>query len=161
MKAKDIIVGIVFIFLLGSLFHFTYELSSNNSLVAIFSSVNESTFEHTKILIYPTIIWYLIFYFKNIKEVDKNKLFSSLVVNLLTEIIILPVIYYTFIGIFGINNTLVNLLIFILSSIIGFYASYIFYKKEVLLPYKIILPIIIILFTYFTFYPLNIPYFMV
>ena len=159
MKIKDYLVGTLFIFLLGSLFHFTYELSNYNPLVAIFSSVNESAFEHTKILIYPTIIWYLIFYFKNIKEVNKNVLFSSLVINLLSEIVILPIIYYTFVGIFGINNVIVNLIIFIITTIFGFYISYKYYQKEVLLPYKIILPIIIIIFIYFTYFPINIPYF--
>ncbi|MBC7113294.1 MAG: hypothetical protein H5T34_04655 [Candidatus Methanomethyliales bacterium] len=38
--------GIIFIVLLGSSLHFTYELSGENPLVGAFSAVNESVWEH-------------------------------------------------------------------------------------------------------------------
>jgi hypothetical protein len=36
------LVGILFITILGSTLHFTYELSGNSEFVAVFSAVNES-----------------------------------------------------------------------------------------------------------------------
>ena len=38
-----LIVGIIFISVFGTIFHFLYDLSSHNKIVGLFSSVNEST----------------------------------------------------------------------------------------------------------------------
>ncbi len=43
------------LFLLGSLLHFTYDWSKHNKLVAIFSAVNESYWEHIKIAFWPVL----------------------------------------------------------------------------------------------------------
>ena len=43
------LAGIVFIVFLGSFLHFTFELSGNNPVVALFSAVNESVWEHFEI----------------------------------------------------------------------------------------------------------------
>ena len=51
------IVGIAFIVFLGSFLHFTYELSGFNQVVAAFSAVNESTWEHLKLSVFPALIY--------------------------------------------------------------------------------------------------------
>ena len=43
------LVGMVFIILLGSMSHFTFELSGFNPIVGAFSAVNESVWEHLKL----------------------------------------------------------------------------------------------------------------
>ena len=159
MKTKDTLVGIIFIFLLGSLFHFTFELSNNNIIVSLFSGINESTFEHMKLLLYPIIIWYVIYYFKNYTDTNKDVLFSSMITNIIVSIISIPIIFYTLNGIFGKTSLLVDILIFLISIIIGMYHANINYLKRKRLPWKIILGLIIIIFSYFTFNPLNIPLF--
>ena len=53
----EFVIGIILICLVGTLLHFTYELSHHNKYVAIFSAVNESTWEHIKIGMTPTLIW--------------------------------------------------------------------------------------------------------
>ena len=47
------IFSTIFVMILGTLLHFTYEWSGGNLLVASFSAVNESTWEHLKLLFYP------------------------------------------------------------------------------------------------------------
>ena len=54
-----IYIGIIFISMFGTLLHFLYEIRKHNKLVAVFSAVNESTWEHIKIGMTPTIIWSL------------------------------------------------------------------------------------------------------
>lgn len=159
MKIKDISVGIIFVFLLGSLFHFTYDLSNQNILVSIFSGTNESVFEHTKLIIYPTIIWYLIYYFKNYKNTNKKLLFSSMIINIITSILSIIILFYTLKGFFGKTSLFIDILIFLISIIIGFYYANINYQKRKSIP-LFILFIIIIIYTYFTFNPLNIPFFI-
>ena len=159
MKSKDIIVGIVFIFLLGSLFHFTYELSNYNNIVGLFSATNESVFEHTKLIIYPTIIWYIIYYFKNRKVTDKNILFSSMIINIITSILSIIILFYSLNGVFGKMSLVVDILIFLVSIIIGIYHANRSYLKRNIINWKIFLMLIIIIYSYLTFYPLDIPLF--
>ena len=47
------IISTFFAIALGTLLHFTFEWSGNNPVVGIFSAVNESTWEHLKILFFP------------------------------------------------------------------------------------------------------------
>jgi hypothetical protein len=43
------VVGFLFVVIFGSLLHFTFEFSHYSKLVAYFSAVNESTWEHLKL----------------------------------------------------------------------------------------------------------------
>ena len=54
------IISIVVCLILGTLLHFTYEWSHHNKVVAYFSAVNESTWEHIKIALTPTFIYTII-----------------------------------------------------------------------------------------------------
>ncbi len=87
------IIGIIIIGLFGTLLHFTYELSHHNKGVAIFSAVNESTWEHIKICMTPTILWSIY----EIIEYGFSGLFilaKSLC--LLTIIIMIPILFYSY-----------------------------------------------------------------
>ena len=53
-------LGIISIILVSTLFHFLYEMTHHNKFVALFAAVNESTWEHIKIALTPTIIWCII-----------------------------------------------------------------------------------------------------
>jgi hypothetical protein len=44
------LIGVAFIAFLGTALHFTYELSGRNIMVAPFSAVNESVWEHLKLV---------------------------------------------------------------------------------------------------------------
>lgn len=92
-------------------------------------------------------------------NINKNRLFSSMVINIIISCLSIIIIYYTYTGIFGISSLFIDIIIFIISIIIGFITSLYIYNKNVRLPWKLILIIIIILYSYFTFYPLNIPLF--
>ena len=43
------LIGMVFIFFLGSALNFTFALSGNQPIVGAFSAVNESVWEHLKL----------------------------------------------------------------------------------------------------------------
>ena len=51
------IIGFIFTSVLGTLMHFFYEWSNDNSIVGLFCPVNESPFEHLKLLFFPFLIW--------------------------------------------------------------------------------------------------------
>ena len=57
------IIAIIVILILGTLLHFTYEWSGDNLFVGSFSAVNESVWEHLKLVFYPMLLMGIINYF--------------------------------------------------------------------------------------------------
>ena len=59
LKKWQIIVTIICL-ILGTILHFTYEMSNYNPIVGLFSAVNESVWEHLKLLAFPMMLMALI-----------------------------------------------------------------------------------------------------
>lgn len=55
LRASEFL-GILFIVFAGSLLHFTYQMSGGNPVVAVFSAVNESLWEHLKLAFWPATL---------------------------------------------------------------------------------------------------------
>lgn len=53
VKTRLNLFRFIFISILGVLLHFTYEWSGDNPAVGLFSAVNESTWEHLKLIFFP------------------------------------------------------------------------------------------------------------
>ena len=51
------IVGFIATGLFGTLLHFVYEWTDGNRVIAAFSAVNESTWEHMKLLFLPYFVF--------------------------------------------------------------------------------------------------------
>ena len=60
MEKKKIIrfqiFSVIFTWILGTILHFLYEWSGDNKIIASFSAVNESTWEHLKLVFFPMLI---------------------------------------------------------------------------------------------------------
>ena len=57
---KFTVIGILFVSVAGTLLHFVYDWSGQNPLVGFFAPVNESTWEHMKLLLFPMLLYGLI-----------------------------------------------------------------------------------------------------
>lgn len=55
-------IGMLFTFILGTLLHFVYGWSNSCVWVAFFAPINESLFEHMKLLLTPYLLWALVEY---------------------------------------------------------------------------------------------------
>ena len=86
-----LIVSIVIISIVGTLSHFLYDLSNHNKFVGIFAAVNESTWEHIKIALTPTILWSLVDGY--IYGIEDNYFLAKLV-SLIVIIILMPILFY-------------------------------------------------------------------
>ena len=117
-----LIFGAIFASIAGTLLHFAYEWSNFNPIIAFFVPVNESTWEHMKLLFFPMIIFSI---FANIKL---NKAYpcinSALAVGTVVGTFLIPIIFYTYSGIFGFTLDALNISIFYISVAIAFYSSY-------------------------------------
>lgn len=149
------ILGILFISIVGSLFHFVFEWLGNWEYIGGFFPVNESVWEHLKLPYWPLIIFALIEY-QYIKDESNNFIIGKTIAALLSIAIIL-ITFYTYTAIFRTEILIVDILSFIVGVIVGQFISYkilTFSKlpKPVLFVsgiYIIALGIIFILLTYF------------
>lgn len=150
------IINVIIIFLLSFISHFMYEWFPN-SLTSIFFPVNESIFEHMKI-IYTTYFIYSIFeYFILIKmKISFNNFLFNVFITPLLGIICYLIIYLPLYYLFG-ENMIISitllLIIYILMNIISYYILR--YKKIKNNDYISIIGIIVIylIFGYLTYNP--------
>lgn len=112
--------GAIFGIILGSLLHFTYHFSGNNNIVALFSAVNESVWEHTKLFFFP-VLFYLFFEWRFFK--NKERLLLAKVVESLFGIGFIVGFYYLY-TLFISGLFLIDITYFILTVIFGKYLSY-------------------------------------
>jgi hypothetical protein len=116
------LAGIVFIVILGSLLHFTFEWSGGQAVVGVFSAVNESVWEHLKLGYWPALVFALI-EFKYLKESTGNFLFAKTVGIYLIPITIVA-IFYSYTAFLGESILVIDISSFIVAVIVGQLVSY-------------------------------------
>ena len=156
------LVGFIVTVLCGVLLHFLYEWSGQSILVAPISAINESTWEHMKLLFIPMFLFAIVqsFYFK-----DRNDFWDIKIRGIILGLILIPVLFYTFNGVIGKSPDWINIMIFVVSGAISYLYELKLYKKKDRRKYIskenaiILLCFIASLFILFTFYPLDLAIF--
>lgn len=116
------IIGLLFTLAAGNLLHFVYNWSEKNDIVAAFASINESTWEHMKLLAVPWIVWSILEWLA--MRGKKNSVLAARAVGLLVGLLAIPALFYTYQGITGVNSSLVNIIIFQVAVLLAFWASW-------------------------------------
>lgn len=116
------IIGLLFTIAAGNLLHFVYNWSGKNDIVAAFASINESTWEHMKLLAVPWIVWSILEWLA--MRGKKNSVLAVRAVGLLVGLLAIPALFYTYQGITGLNSSLVNIIIFQVAVLLAFWASW-------------------------------------
>ena len=141
--------------------HFLYEWTNESLLVAPFSGINESTWEHMKLLFFPWLVFALI-----------QRLFSDKIENfwcvklvgILCGLTLIPVLFYTYNGAIGKSPDWLNITIFFISAAAVFLIETRLFEKDKLrcrfggLAFGAIF-LIAVLFFGFTFFPPKLPIF--
>lgn len=120
--SKFHVFSIVFSIILGTILHFTYPYSGSNTLVGLFSAINESTWEHLKLVFFPMFITTNIgyYFFKN----SVPNFFCSRAIGILVAISFIVVFFFTYTGILGSNFAILDISSFIFAIILGEYVSF-------------------------------------
>ena len=143
------IISTIIIFLLSILCHFMY-VWSPNTLFSILLPVNESIWEHMKLIITPVLITsifeYIIYNKKNIKY---NNFIFSYAISIFIGIIAYLIIYIPINDIFGHNAFIAIFLLFIIFILIEIISYYII--KTNIIRYSNIIGIFLIIFMYIVF----------
>ena len=158
MNIKEIrkyqIFSVIFTYILGTLLHFTYDWSNQNPIVGLFSAVNESTWEHLKLIFFPMLIAIIIGYFY-MKQKPENYLCAK-TIGIFTAMAFTVIFFYTYTGVLGRNIDFINIASFFIAILLGEIVSYLlminYFKcnKELAI---IVLITFVILFCVFSFRP--------
>ncbi len=155
MKAKRNIWAFFIISILGTIGHFLYELSGKIAVIGMFFPVNESTWEHLKLLFYPALIFFTVEYFL-LQNKPKNYICSS-VISIFVGLASIILLFYTYKGVIGKNIDFLNIAIYYLSVIITLFTQRILLKNLKANPniFICLFPIVLmaILFAVFSFNP--------
>ena len=54
------VLGLIFVLAAGNLLHFVYEWCGESPIAGVLASVNESTWEHMKLLTTPWVLWSIV-----------------------------------------------------------------------------------------------------
>lgn len=111
------LLGIPIIFILGSIFHFLYELTGKLNFVALIAPINESIWEHTKLALFPMLCWWLLWYLVRGKKlgVNGNNWFVAAFVATISVPILIILFYYTYTGGFNIHSLAMDITSFFIS----------------------------------------------
>ena len=146
---------------LGTILHFLYDWTGESTLSALISGVNESTWEHMKLLFFPMFIFALIQsrFFKDAKNYWCIKLIGAVL-----GLVLVPVLFYTINGVFGPTPDWLNITIFFVSAAAAYLTEAILFKADMPeCPFNrtafLILCLIGVLFIIFTFFTPQIPLF--
>ncbi len=137
----------------GTLLHFLYDWLGQARWIAPFSGVNESTWEHMKLLFWPMFIFAVAqsFFFR-----EREDFWCVKLKGILLGLILIPVIFYTYNGAVGKSPDWLNIAIFFISAAAAYiYETRQFNNNTTVCRYKklsiFILIAIAFLFVLFTF----------
>ena len=114
----------------GTLLHFLYDWLGKTTWIAPFSGVNESTWEHMKLLFWPMLLFALLqsLFFRERKDFWCVKLRG-----ILLGLTMIPVLFYTYNGAIGKSPDWLNISIFFLSAAVTYiYETRLFRQKRLL-----------------------------
>ena len=122
------LVGFAFTALVGTLLHFLYDWLGEAVWVAPFSGVNESTWEHMKLLFWPMLGFALIegIFFRGYPAFRCIKLRGVLI-----GLGLIPLLFYTYNGVIGKSPDWINITIFFISAAVAYtYEAVALYKNK-------------------------------
>ena len=101
----------------GTVLHFLYEWLDEAKWIAPFSGVNESTWEHMKLLFWPMLIYAIIqsFFFR-----EKENFWCVKLYGILLGLAMIPIIFYTYNGVIGKSPDWINIAIFFVAAAISY-----------------------------------------
>ncbi len=111
--------GMLFTLLFGNLLHFVYGWTGQAQWAAYLSAVNESTWEHMKLLAVPWVVWSVV----SIAVSRSAAAALPRAAGLLTGLTAIPTLFYTYTGIVGKSVDVVNVLLFQVAVLLAYFVS--------------------------------------
>ena len=111
--------GFVFVGALGTLLHFMFDWSGGSAFAALFSAVNESVWEHMKLLFYPMLLF--AWWEWRVWGKGDSRFWCIKLMGVLLGLGLVPVVYYTYTGALGLSVEWFNITIFFIAAAVALY----------------------------------------
>ena len=155
------VLGFIFTGIAGVILHFLYDWTNQNMFIATFSAVNESIWEHMKLLFFPMFIYALIE--SRYKGREYKNFWCVKLIGIVLGLILIPGLYYIINGAFGMTPDWVNIAIFFVTAGICYFVETKLFKRGINCKSQdialLVLCLIALVFVVFTFIPPSIPIF--
>lgn len=89
----EVAISTIIISTVGTLAHFLYDFTRHNKIIGLFTAVNESIWEHIKIALTPILLWGL---YDGFVYGNNPNYFLAKLVSLITPIVLIPCIFYSY-----------------------------------------------------------------
>ena len=114
-------ISIVVIFSIGCLAHFLYDILRGPKALGIFTAINESTWEHIKIAVTPTLLWGLV---DGYIYGENPNYFTAKLASLLILTFFIPFVFYSYTRATKKPILPVDILTFLVAIILAQFAFY-------------------------------------
>ncbi|MBE6775545.1 MAG: hypothetical protein E7543_05070 [Ruminococcaceae bacterium] len=156
------IIGFIFTGITGVLLHFLYGLTGKSIIVAPFSAVNESTWEHMKLLFFPLLIFAIAEY--RLLGKSYGSFWCIKLSGTSAGLLTIPFLFYTYKGALGASADWFNIAIFFIAAAVALLLEMRLLKQNISCPLPPAVAVgalllTAVLFVTFTFAPPRIPLF--
>ncbi len=162
----EIIINTLILGGMACLLHYVYDISGRRLFVGLLNPVNESVWEHLKLMFFPFLLWWLIIYYlKNEKcDASSNTWIVSAAISLITAPLLVAMLFYTYTGALGIESVFIDILLaficyFLALCVASHVLKYSSPGKLAAIGSIIVVAIIFIAFILFTINPPKLPIF--
>lgn len=158
--SRQQMMGLIFTVILGTILHFLFDWTGGSRAAALVSAVNESIWEHMKLVFVPMVVFALY----QRRNDPAEGFWRVKLAGIITALALIPVLYYTYTGALGLNADWFNITIFFIAAGAAFWLETKLFQsgRECRLPDRVAAGIIFLLagaFLLFTFAPPKIPLF--
>ena len=154
-------VGLLVVLAAGNLLHFIYDWTGQSPIAAPLAAVNESTWEHMKLLFVPFFLFTMVEFIVFAEPL--RSFFAAKAASILLGLLAIPVIFYSLGGMFGKTPDWVNITIFFLADALLYFMSFRLLTRGALrggawqLAGFLLLWALAFAFVFFTYRPIRLP----
>lgn len=148
------VIGFLVTTILGVISHFVYEWTGGNFLVGLFFPMNESTWEHMKLLFFPMFLFALVVG----KRMERQYpcIYNAMFTGILLGLALIPTLFYTYSGILGFFVDWVNIAVYVLSVLVAYIVVYrvaLTCRNKNPMVLRIVMYVLLVAFMVFSVYP--------
>lgn len=127
---RSSIIGFFFTLFIGTLLHFAYDFFGQNFFVSLIAPINESVWEHLKLLFFP----FLLYTFWELLNTSQNPsvLFTANMIGVTGGMITIPILFYLYTFFLGKDYLWLDIIIFIIGIIVTFLIRNYLLKKQII-----------------------------
>lgn len=148
------VIGFLVTTVLGVISHFVYEWTGGGFITGLFFSINESAWEHMKLLFFPMFVFALVAG----KRLERQYpcIYNAMFTGILLGLLLIPTLFYTYSGILGFIVDWGNIVVFVLSVLGAYVVAYrmaLTCKNKNPMALRIVMYAFLVAFMVFSVYP--------